>query len=132
MDLKPKVRTEQEWTDYQIVEWGPFSYSLSFRNIVQTAVLLIACYWSYNTAALNSSMQVAQTAYLMGGLDEKGSNGGIVHYCKPVWVNGSFVTQGAPFISYDCRSEDQVRKDCQWQDIMNANISRLNISGVPQ
>jgi hypothetical protein len=122
MDLKPKITKQQEWTEYSIVEWMGMSFSLSFRNIFQLAVLIIACYWAWATAALSSEMQVAQTAYLYHGLKENGTLGGIVKYCEPVWVTGSFITQGKPFISWDCRDANEKQHDCEFAKIMNATL----------
>jgi len=128
MDIR--LRKEQEWTDYHILEIGNWSISLSFRSIFQTLALFIAVWWAWSSGQLASEMDTARVAYLFGGLKEFGTNGGTVHFCTPLWKNGTLLTNGQFYLGWDCRSEKQLKTDCDWQDILNSNITNiLNTTG---
>ena len=121
-----KITKQQEWTEYSIIECGPFSFSLNFRNLFQSAALLIAVWWAYETGLLAAEMQVAQTAYLYHGLKEDilGSHDVIMHYCSPMWVNGSVLNNWQPYVGWDCHSE--VTKETP---LTKLNNSIFNLTG---
>jgi hypothetical protein len=112
-----KITTEEEITEYNTVSWGPFSFNTSFKNYMQIACLLVAMWLAFVIGKMTEDFQVGQTAYLFHGIKEVGSLGATVHYCEPVYHNGTLLTMGEPYVAWDCRSEQQKKTDCIFGDL---------------
>jgi hypothetical protein len=90
--------------------------------MMQIAILLVGCWMAYMIGQQTEQFQVGQTVYLYHGLKEVGSLGATVHYCEPVYHNGTLLTMGTPYIAWDCRTEKQKQTDCAF---ITKNFSTL-------